>query len=187
MLFSSNASSGLSAAELLALCGANSSSSSIPALPYAASSSALSVSTTYSVSPAGTTRLVVKQNLDRSDAGQEVAFDISGGLGAINAVAQEYEETSAQISQEIYSGGIADPTASASGRSRKDSLRQAVAADEADANHDSNFTAMLAQWMAAGRPAGDFASDGVSMNAAFVQSMSGWSRLEGDGGPGSDV
>jgi hypothetical protein len=89
---SSNAVNGLSVDELLILFSANSSSSSssstLPATSsYAGSSRAPSVSITYSVSPAGISRLVVNHNLDQGKPWQEAAFDASVSLDAMNAVA----------------------------------------------------------------------------------------------------
>ena len=74
MLSSSNAVDGLSVDDLLTLFGAN-------------SSGAPRVSITYSISPAGISRLVVNQHFDQSEAGRAAAPNPPASLDAMNAPA----------------------------------------------------------------------------------------------------
>lgn len=74
MLSSSNAVDGLSVDELLTLFGAN-------------SSGAPRISITYSISPAGVSRLVVNHNFDQGEAERAAAPNAPASLDAMNAAA----------------------------------------------------------------------------------------------------
>lgn len=86
-----------------------------------------------------------------------------------DAVISEYSKSSAEISNEVYSGGIVDPMALNSvDAGMKDTLQEEIAGNEAVANSSSLTASMLTQWLAQGRPSGQFAIVGAYMCADAV-------------------
>lgn len=93
-------------------------------------------------------------------------------LSNLDAITQEYMKTDAQVSADVYSGGILETTTVGQSYSgTKDTFQLEVALNESIANYQSAYGSMLSQWLAEGRPEGQFASNGVYMTSDFVQNL----------------